>query len=114
MWLADGKGVVTACRDHSVRVYSLSGDDPIHTFDMHDDWVTDVSALGEDIIASVGCDGIMVTWECGTGKLIEKIKIRDHDHHQAVTMEAGCWKLVVGTSDGEVHIIELRASRGLR
>ena len=79
--LADGKGVVTACGDHSVRACSLSGDDPIHTFDMHDDLVTDVSALGEDIKASVGCNGIMVTWEYGTGKLIEKIKIRDHHHY---------------------------------
>ena len=112
--LADGKGVVTACGDHSVRVYSLSGGDPIHTLDMHDDWVTDVSALGEDIIASVGCDGIVVTWECGTGKLIEKIKIRDHDHHQAVITEAGWGKLVVGTSEGELHIIEHTAGRGLR
>ena len=76
--------MVTASGDHSVLVYSLSGDDPIHTFDMHDDWVTDVSALGEDIIASVGCDGIMVTRECGTGKLIEKIKVHDHNHRQAV------------------------------
>ena len=51
---------------------------------MNDDLFTDLSALGEDIIASVGCERIMVTWECGTGKLIEKIKIRDHHHHQAV------------------------------
>ena len=88
--LADGKGVAMAYGDHSVRVYSLSGDDKIHTFDMHDDLVTDVRVLGEEIIDSVGCNGIMVTWECGTGKLTEKIKIRDDDHHhQAVIMEAG-------------------------
>ena len=100
--------------DHSVRVYLPSGDDPVHTFDMHDDWIIDVSALGEDIIASVGCDRIMVIWECGSGKLIGKIKIRDHDQQQAVITEAGWWKLLVGKSEGEVHVIELTASRRLR
>ena len=107
--LADGKELVTACGDHSIRVYSLSRDDLIHTFGMHDDWVTDVSALGEDVIASVGCDGIMVTEECGTGKLIEKIKMRDHDHHQVAMMVAGWWKLVMETS-----IIDLTVSGRLR
>ena len=33
--LANGKGAVTACGDHSVQVYSLSGDDPIHTFGIY-------------------------------------------------------------------------------
>ena len=58
--LADGKGVVTACGDHSVRAYSLSGYDPIHIFDIHDDWVTEKSSLREDIIPSVAYDWIMV------------------------------------------------------
>ena len=60
--------------DHAVRVHQLSGGDTIHILDVHDDWLTDVSVLGEDIIASVGCDGMVVKWECGTRNLIEKTK----------------------------------------
>ena len=35
--LAGGKGIVMASGDHSIRVYSLSGEDPIHILDMHGD-----------------------------------------------------------------------------
>ena len=45
----------------------------------------------------------MVSWEYGTGKLIEKIKIRDYDHHQAVIIESGWSKLLMGTSGGIIH-----------
>ena len=73
---------------YSVRVYSLSEGDTIHTLDMHVDLVTVVSVLREDIIASAWCNGMVVEWERGTGKLIENMEIRDYDHHQAVRMEA--------------------------
>ena len=58
---------------------------------MHGDCLADASALGENMIASVGCDRIVVSWEYGIGKLTEKIKIGDYDYHQAVLMEAGRW-----------------------
>lgn len=112
--LAGGDGIVTACEDASVRVYSLSGGEPIHTLDMHDDWATGVAALGEDVVASVGCDGMVVTWEAKTGKLIEKCRIREHDNRNAVIAHAGIGKLVVGTSSGELHLLEHTAGRALR
>lgn len=74
--LSTGDGIVTVCGDTSVRVYSNSGGEPIHMLDMHDDWATGGCSLGEDIIASVGCDGMIVTWEGKTGKLIENFLLR--------------------------------------
>ena len=71
-----------------------------------------MSALGENAIASVGCDRIVVLWEYGIGKLIEKIKIGDYNHHQAVTMEAGWLKLVMGTSEGELCITKHTETEG--
>ncbi len=112
--LAAGNGVVTACSDASIRVYSLSGGDPVHTLEMHEDWATGVAALSEDVIASVGCDGVVVTWEAQNGKLIEKLRIRDHDRNPTVVARAGSGKLVVGTGDGELHFLEHTAGRGLR
>ena len=74
------KGMVAVCGDYSVRVILLFGGDPIHTLNMHDDFVTVVSVLRKHIITSVGCDRMVVKWECGTRKLIENTKICYCDH----------------------------------
>ena len=99
--------------DYSVRVVLHFGSDPIHTLNMHDDRVTVASVLGEDVIAGVGHDRIVVKWECGTRKMIDKTKIRYCDHRQAVI--TGVWvKLAVWMSEGELDIIEYKVNRGLR
>ena len=71
-----------------------------------------MSALEEIAIARLGCDRIVVLWEYGIGKLIEKIKIGDYNHHQAVIMEAGWLKLVLGTREGELCIIKHSETEG--
>ena len=53
----------------------------------------------------------MDVWNWKTDRTV---KICDQDHHQSVVMETGLRKFLVGTSEGEVHNIDLTASRGLR
>ena len=66
---SDGKHLVSASHDRSLRVWDLSTGECLHTLEGHEDYVSECAlALGGSRVVSAGGDGTVRVWDVETGE----------------------------------------------
>lgn len=104
--------LVTASSDHNVRVYSMNSPWSLkHDLEMHTSAVYDLTALGDDVFASVGSDGRIVTWIASSGKMLDVVHLEAVAVISAEAIEHDC--MVVGTAYGELIYLKHNQGRNL-
>lgn len=91
--------------DGDVRVFSTEDTSmPAVTVRLHATKVTDMAALGADIVASADCGGRVRTWNAATGALLDSHDVRAHRRMWTALCNAGS-EIAVGDSNGNIHML---------
>lgn len=78
--ISTGNHVVTTISDGKIRVFSTSTRrNPIRTFLHHEEEVTDIAHLCDDIVASVDTNGCLITWDAATNEKLDDFSVGDED-----------------------------------
>jgi WD40 repeat protein/CubicO group peptidase (beta-lactamase class C family)/Flp pilus assembly protein TadD len=102
--LPDGR-LVTGNGDHAVRVWGASGR-LLHTLRGHADSITHVAVAGDGrLIASSDNDGVVRSWDAGTGRPLRAQRLADPGKAvNAIALTADGRTLAAAAADGKVRL----------
>lgn len=108
VFIREKKLTVTACRDGSILV--SKGGDIRATFDEHNDLVTGLVKLSDDLVLSISRDGHLFSWRPSTGNLVGKWSHVMETSQRSCRLECLCAldqsKLIIGDSEKNLLLLQ--------
>jgi WD40 repeat protein len=109
-WLPDGKSIVSAGVDQTLRLWNSSTAEHLRTLDNHVDSVNEVavqptaSREAPPIVASISEDRTVRFWQPSIGRLLRFARLKSPPRTLVWSPDGG--HLVIGCNDGHVRIVD--------
>ena len=108
---ADGKTLVAGAADSEIRLWRLRGNQPIHSFTGHTDWVWATAYdSARDLLASGSADGEVRLWDTKAGNCLWTLPRHYARVWYVALLDAGT-QVLSGSDDGEVRLWHIHDKR---